>query len=62
VFAFFTLTAVTKFSSDGSILHKICPPRGANRAARDGPTSSLETTLDKGFVSNVAFDQLHKGI
>jgi hypothetical protein len=37
-------------------------PRGDNRAARDGPTSSLETTLDKGFVSNIAFDHLHKGI
>jgi len=61
VFAFFTLTAVTKFSSDGSILHNICP-KGYNRAARDGPTSSLETTLDKGFVSNVAFYDLHKGI
>jgi hypothetical protein len=35
VFTFFALAAVTKFSSDGSILHKTNPqghyPRGAQR-------------------------------
>jgi hypothetical protein len=42
MFTFFTLTAVTKFSSDGSILFNFCHEGGDCRTAHAGKPTSLE--------------------
>jgi len=59
VFTFFALAAVTKFSSDGSILHKTNPqghyPRGARRIY-----FIFGKTLDKGFISYVPCNERAK--
>jgi hypothetical protein len=56
VFTFFALAAVTKFSSDGSILHKTSPHR-ATSARRATDHHYLWQTLDKGFIGYVLRNQ-----